>query len=218
MNREETIAKIAEEKIIVITRGIYGEELLRLADALVKGGIRCFEITYDPADPNTCEKVKANIEALHERFGDTLYLGIGTVLTKEQVHNAKEVGARFVVSPNFDPEIVKETIALDMVSMPGCMTPTEIVQADNAGADFIKLFPAGTLGIKYCKDIYAPLHHVKYIATVGVSEETFTQYLEMGFAGAGISSQLVDKKCRDAGNYEELTRRAQRFVEIAHAH
>lgn len=218
MNREETIAKIEEEKIIVITRGIYGEELLRLADALVKGGIRCFEITYDPADPNTCEKVKANIEALHERFGDTLYLGIGTVLTKEQVHNAKEAGARFVVSPNFDPEIVKETIALDMVSMPGCMTPTEIVQADNAGADFIKLFPAGTLGIKYCKDIYAPLHHVKYIATVGVSEETFTQYLEMGFAGAGISSQLVDKKCRDAGNYEELTRRAQRFVEIAHAH
>ena len=63
-----------------------------------------------------------------------------------------------------------ETLALDMVSMPGCMSPTEIVAADKAGADFIKLFPAGTLGIKYCKDIYAPLHHVKYIATVGVTE------------------------------------------------
>ena len=102
-----------------------------------------------------------------------------------------------------------------MVSMPGCMSPTEIVAADKAGADFIKLFPAGTLGIKYCKDIYAPLHHVKYIATVGVTEETFVQYLKLGFTGAGISSQLVDKKCRKEGNYAELTRRAMRFVELA---
>ena len=173
MSRQETIQKIEEEKIVVITRGIYGDDLMKLADALFQGGIRCFEITYDPSDPDTCTKVKENIQALHAQFGDELYLGIGTVLTKEQVHNAKEAGARFIVSPNFDEEIVKETLALDMVSMPGCMSPTEIVAADKAGADFIKLFPAGTLGIKYCKDIYAPLHHVKYIATVGVTEETF---------------------------------------------
>ena len=99
--------------------------------------------------------------------------------------------------------------------MPGCMTPTEICAADEAGADFIKLFPAGTLGIKYCKDIYAPIHHVKFIATVGVTEETFRQYLDIGFTGAGISSMLVDKKLREAGNYAELTERAKRFVEIA---
>ena len=215
MNREETIQKLEQEKMIVITRGIYGEELLKLAEALFKGGIRCFEITYDPADPNTCERVKENIEMLRQRFGEELYLGIGTVLTIEQVHNAHEAGARFVVSPNFDEKIVKETLQLGMVSMPGCMTPTEIVAADQAGADFIKLFPAGTLGLKYCKDIYAPIHHVKYMATVGVNEETFEEYLKMGFAGAGISSQLIDKKCRDAGNYEELTKRAMRFKAIA---
>ena len=110
---------------------------------------------------------------------------------------------------------VKETLAQGLVSIPGCMTPTEICAADEAGADFIKLFPAGTLGIKYCKDIYAPIHHVKFLATVGVTEETFKQYLEIGFAGAGISSQLVDKKLRDAGNYAELTERAKRFVAIA---
>ena len=83
--------------------------------------------------------------------------------------------------------------------------------------DFIKLFPAGTLGLKYCKDIYAPLHYVKYIATVGVTEETFRQYLEIGFAGAGISSMLVDKKLRAEGNYAELTERARRFTAIAEA-
>ena len=119
---------------------------MKLADALFQGGIRCFEITYDPSDPDTCTKVKENIQALHAQFGDELYLGIGTVLTKEQVHNAKEAGARFIVSPNFDEEIVKETLALDMVSMPGCMSPTEIVAADKAGADFIKLFSGRNTG------------------------------------------------------------------------
>lgn len=218
MNREQVIQTIENEKIVVITRGILGEDLMKLAKALYKGGIRCFEITYDPADPYTCESVKENIQALDAEFKGDLMLGVGTVLTKEQVQNAKEAGAKFIVSPNFDPEIVAETKALGLVSMPGCITPTEICAADKAGADFIKLFPAGTLGIKYCKDVYAPIHHVKYIATVGVSEETFKEYLDLGFSGAGISSQLVDKKCRDAGNYEELTRRAQRFVDIAKSH
>ncbi|MEG0275057.1 MAG: bifunctional 4-hydroxy-2-oxoglutarate aldolase/2-dehydro-3-deoxy-phosphogluconate aldolase, partial [Longicatena sp.] len=213
MNKEQVIQTIENEKIVVITRGILGEDLMKLAKALYKGGIRCFEITYDPADPNTCESVKENIQALDAEFKGDLMLGVGTVLTKEQVQNAKDAGAKFIVSPNFDPEIVAETKALGLVSMPGCITPTEICAADKAGADFIKLFPAGTLGIKYCKDVYAPIHHVKYIATVGVSEETFKEYLDLGFSGAGISSQLVDKKCRDAGNYEELTRRAQRFVD-----
>ena len=88
MNRQDTIQKIKEEKIVVITRGIYGEDLMKLAEALFQGGIRCFEITYDPADPNTCTRVKENIQQLHERFGDALYLGIGTVLTKEQIGRA----------------------------------------------------------------------------------------------------------------------------------
>lgn len=215
MGREETIRKIEEHKLIVITRGIYEAELQRLADALYEGGIRAFEITYDPVDPDTLVRTKNNIEMLDRQFRGDLLLGIGTVLTCEHVKNAKEAGAKFIVSPNFNEAIVKETLKEGLVSMPGCMTPTEICAAHDAGADFIKLFPAGTLGMKYCKDIYAPLHHVKYIATVGVTEETFRQYLELGFAGAGISSMLADQKLREAGNYGELTKRARRFAEIA---
>ena len=179
-----------------------------------KGGIRAFEVTYDPADPDTLRKVKDNIEAVHKRHPDML-MGAGTVLTVEQVTNAKNAGAEFIVSPNFDPEIVKATLDFDLVSIPGCMTPTEICNADKAGADYIKLFPAGTLGMKYCKDILAPLHHVKYLATVGVTEETFREYLELGFMGAAVSSKLIDKKCRDEGNWDELTRRAKAFTDIA---
>ena len=215
MTKDEVIKKIEENKIIVITRGIYGEELKKLAAAMVEGGISCFEITYDQTDPNTKETIKENIQMLENEFGDSLTLGIGTVLTTDQVISAKESGAKFIVSPNFNINVVKETLKQGLVSMPGCMTPTEICAADEAGADFIKLFPAGTLGIKYCKDIYAPLHHVKYIATVSVTEETFEEYLKIGFAGAGISSRLIDKKVRGEGNYAELTRRAKEFVKIA---
>ena len=215
MLREDVIKEIEEKKIMVVVRNIYDDELIRLADALAKGGVKCFEITYDQTDPDTLTKIERNIKKLDALFGDKLLLGVGTVLTPEQVVNAKKAGAKFIVSPNFNEEVVKKTIEEGLVSIPGCMTPTEICSADEAGADFIKLVPAGTLGLKYCKDIYAPLHHVRYLATVGVSEETFEEYLKIGFAGAGISSMLIDKKCRDEGNYAELTRRAQRFAEIA---
>lgn len=214
MDREQTIKTIEKEKLIVITRGITGDDLVRLAKALYAGGIRCFEITYDPSDPNTLAEVKKDLQRLDKELNGQLLLGIGTVLTKEQLHNAKDAGAKFIVSPNFNPEIVKETLKLGLVSVPGVMTPTEICAADEAGADFIKFFPAGTLGVKYCKDIYAPIHHVKYLATVGVSEETLREYLDLGFAGAGVSSQLIDKKLRDAGKFDELTKRAKRFVSI----
>lgn len=218
MNREQTIKSIEENKIVVITRGIYGVELLKLSEALYEGGIRAFEITYDPADPNTLSIVKENIQMLNERFKGKLLLGVGTVLNCEQVRNAKVAGASFIVSPNFNEMVVKETIKQGMVSMPGCMTPTEICAADEAGADFIKFFPAGTLGLKYCKDIFAPIHHVKYIATVGITEETFSAFLDAGFVGAGISSVLVDPVLRKEGKYSELTKRAARFVEIVKSH
>lgn len=215
MKREETIHSIEEKKIIAITRGIYGGELLKLARALFKGGIRNFEITYDQTDPDTDTKIARDIHALNDEFNGELCAGCGTVLTCEQVANAVKAGASFIVAPNFNPDIVKATLDAGLVSMPGCMTPTEICAADEAGADFIKLFPAGTMGMKYCKDIMAPIHHVKYIATVGVTEETFRQYLEMGFAGAGVSSKLIDKKLREAGRWDELTERAERFCSIA---
>ena len=93
MSREETIGRIEENKIIVITRGIYEEELQKLADALYEGGIRAFEITYDPADPDTLARTRKNIEMLDRQFKGDLLLGIGTVLTCEQVKNAKEAGA-----------------------------------------------------------------------------------------------------------------------------
>ncbi|GMG95346.1 bifunctional 4-hydroxy-2-oxoglutarate aldolase/2-dehydro-3-deoxy-phosphogluconate aldolase [Tepidimicrobium xylanilyticum] len=213
--RMETRKAIESEKLIAIIRGIYGEDLVELSKALYEGGIRCLEITYDQTDENTLSRIKKEVETLNEIFQGDLILGVGTVLTVEQVVNAKEAGAKFVVSPHMDKELVKEAIKLDLVSIPGAMTPTEIVEADLSGADFVKFFPAGTMGYKYIKDIMAPLNHVKYIATVGITEESCLEYLKMGFAGVGISSRLTDRKLIQEKNFKELTDRARRFVEIA---
>lgn len=213
--RETTRGIIEKEKLIAIIRGIYGEELVELSKALYQGGICCLEITYDQKDKDTLSRIKKEVETLNEVFQGDLTIGVGTVLTVEQVINAKEAGAKFVVSPHMDKELVKEAIKQDLVSIPGAMTPTEIVEAYLSGADFVKFFPAGTMGYKYIKDIMAPLNHVKYIATVGITEESCLEYLKMGFAGVGISSRLTDRKLIAEKNYSELTNRARRFVEIA---
>lgn len=94
MDKNEVIKKIEDKKIVVITRGIYGDELKKLAGAMVDGGISCFEITYDQTDPNTKETIKENIKMLEDAYGDVLTLGVGTVLTTDQVISAKEAGAK----------------------------------------------------------------------------------------------------------------------------
>ena len=98
------------------------------------------------------------------------------------------------------------------------MTPSEIITAHSLGADIVKLFPSGWLGFQYIKDILAPISHIKLCATGGVTEENWGSYLNLGFAGAGISGRLCDKACINAGNYEEITRRAKIFTDITTAH
>lgn len=109
---------------------------------------------------------------------------------------------------------IQRTKQLGLVSIPGAMTPTEIIAAHNCGADLVKLFPAATLGVRYIKDILAPISHVKLLATAGITEENFKQFLELGLAGAGISGRLTDKKLIAEKDWTEFTRRAQVFVQI----
>ena len=206
---------IAEHKVVVIVRKIYGKDLLNLSKALYEGGIRLMEVTFDQQDPQHAVKTAEAIKMLGEHHGDKMMFGAGTVLTIKQVDSACKAGAKYIISPNFKTAIVEHTKKCGLVSMPGCMTPTEIIDAHDCGADFIKLFPATTLGFKYIKDILAPISHVKLVATGGVTEENFGEYLDLGFAGAGISGRLTDKKLITEGNWEELTCRAKVFAEIA---
>lgn len=213
-----TIDFIQEHKVIAICRKVYGQNLLDLAAALSAGGVKLMEVTFDQADPGCVEKTAQNIRALCERFGSEMMFGAGTVLTREQVKAAADAGARYMISPNTDPEIITYTKELGLVSIPGAMTPSEIMTAHNLGADIVKLFPAGALGFRYIKDILAPISHVKLCATGGVTEENWGEYLDLGFAGAGISGRLCDKKCIASGNFAEVTRRAQTFMAITRSH
>ena len=213
-----TLSFINEHKVIAIVRRLYGDNLLRLSDALVSGGVRLIECTFDQADPEHIRKTSEAVSALCARYGSALLAGAGTVLNEAQVDAAFSAGAKYIISPNTNERVIRRTKELGMVSIPGAMTPTEILAAHDAGADLVKLFPATTLGFKYIKDIQAPISHVRLVATGGVNEENFGQYLDVGFAGAGISGRLTDKQLIAEGNWDKLSRRAAAFAKIVEDH
>lgn len=206
---------IAEKKIITIVRGTYGEDLRKLAHALFDGGIRLMEVTFDQKSPDCLTKTAEAIRMLNDEFKGQLFAGAGTVLNRTQVKAAYDAGAKFIISPNVNEDVIRYTKELGMISIPGAMTCTEILNGHDFGADFIKLFPAGTLGVKYAKDVLAPISHVPLLATGGITEENFDEFLKVGMAGSGISGRLTDKKLIAAGDWEEFTKRAKAFVTIA---
>ena len=210
-----TLSFINEHKVIAIVRRLYGDNLLRLSDALVSGGVRLIECTFDRADPEHIRKTSEAVSALCARYGSALLAGAGTVLNEAQVDTAFSAGAKYIISPNTNERVIRRTKELGMVSIPGAMTPTEILAAHDAGADLVKLFPATTLGFKYIKDILAPITHVRLMATGGVTEENFADYLSLGFVGAGVSGRLSDKKLIAAGDFDTIRQRAAAFVRIA---
>lgn len=144
---------IEKNKVIAICRGTYGEQLINLVSALNDGGVKLVEVTFDQGDPECLTKTPKAIASLVKEFGNEVKIGAGTVLSIEQVEAAHQAGAEYIISPNTNSSVIKRTKELDMVSMPGALTPSEIISANEAGADFVKVFPVRALGIGYIKDI-----------------------------------------------------------------
>ncbi len=211
----DTLVKlIHEQKLISIVRGIYGSDFSKLAEALYKGGIRLIEVTFDQAHPEDIAKTCAAIEYIHKTYKQDMAVGAGTVTSCEMVDLAKEAGATFILSPDMNPEVIRHTKQLGLVSIPGAMTPSEIQQAHLAGADLVKLFPAGDLGLSYLKSVTAPLNHVPLLAVGGINEDNLESYLKAGVIGAGLGSGLANRKLIEAGNFEAIKRIAENYVEI----
>lgn len=199
--------------IVSINRRIQTDRLLLLSDALADAGISFMEVTFDQADPLCLTKATGQIRALKKRHSD-MEIGAGTVLDRSQALAAGEAGASFIVSPNTNGELIRYVRELGMSSVPGAMTPTEIVAAYEAGADMVKLFPAGWLGTAYIKDLKAPLGHIPLLATAGITRENFGDFLRAGCCGAGIGSALSSKKLLEAGDRAGLLANAKEFVRI----
>lgn len=213
MMREDVIQKILDEKLIVIVRGLEKEKMIPLAEAMYEGGIRLIEVTYY-ANGSIPDEVTAEcIRSIQEHFEGRMLVGAGTVLNEKQVEMTKAAGGSFIISPNVKEAVIKKTRELGMVSMPGALTPTEIEDAHEIGADFVKLFPVSTLGPEYVKAVCAPLSHIRLLAVGGVDHNNLKDYLKVGVCGFGMASNIVDKKMVAEGNYAGITELARRYVE-----
>ena len=208
---KNTIEQIEKNKVIVIVRGVEKEKLIPMCQAIYDGGLRLIECTYDASGKISDEEIAENIKMLAEYFEGKMLVGAGTVLTEKQVELTKKAGGKFIISPDTNPDIIKKTKAEELVSIPGALTPTEITMANRSGADFVKIFPMDMMGVKYIKDLKAPLSHVKLLAVGGVTADNMTDYLDAGASGIGIGSGVVNKKLISENNFEEITKLARNY-------
>lgn len=214
MNKNDVIKLIDSEKIIVIVRGIEKKDLIPLAKSMYDGGIRLLEVTYSANGSVTDEETADSIKLLADYFGDKMVIGAGTVLTEKQVELTYNAGGKFIISPDTYDKVIKKSVELGLVSMPGALTPTEIQTANRLGADYVKLFPITNLGVGYLKAVKAPLSHVKLLAVGGVDENNMSDYLSAGINGFGIGSNIVNKNLIKSGNFEKITDLARKYVKV----
>lgn len=212
--RDFIIQKILDEKVIAIVRGIYDEECLNLAKALHEGGVNLLEVTFDQKSHEERLRTVSTIQLLNKELGDVMAFGAGTVMTVEMVNMAKEAGAKFIISPDTNEEVIRASVELGMVSIPGALTPSEIAQAHRYGADFVKVFPVSNMGDSYVKNITAPLSHIRMLAVGGVDGSNVKDYMKAGAVGAGVSSCLFKKDWVKAGEWERITETAKDFTAL----
>lgn len=212
MIREDIINSVMKEKLVVIVRGVCGDDLMRLAEAMHNGGIRLLEYTYSANGAVKDEETAQNIKRLATHFAGEMHIGAGTVITAEQVNLTKAAGGEFIISPDTFSDVIRKTVDLGLVSMPGALSPSEIQAAHRLGADFVKVFPAVNLGPEYIKAIKAPLSHIKLLAVGGVNLDNMNEYLKAGVCGFGIGANIVDKKLIENGDFKGITELAKRYV------
>lgn len=211
-DNEQLIEFIEQNKVIAIVRGVESSQCMKVADALYEGGIRLMEITYNQSAPETWKATAKAIGDIAEKYSGRMYAGAGTVTKTELVELTAEAGGRYIISPNTNPDVIRRTKELGLISIPGAMTPTEVLLAHDSGADFVKLFPASDLGISYMKAIRAPISHVKLIATGGINDKNAKEFLNAGAVGLGVGGSLANKNVIASGEFGKLTEAAKALL------
>lgn len=207
--RTEIATALLNEKVTAIVRGIPADRICAVAEALLAGGVRCIEVTFNT--PGAAEMIRA----LKAGYGDKMLVGAGTVLDTETCKTAIDAGADFILSPSLNTAVITMCNRYGKVAVPGVMTPTEILTAMEAGADIVKVFPAGTLGTTYIKDVLGPLNHAAIMAVGGVDAENAAAFFKAGAKCIGVGSALVSKALIEAGDFAAITARAKAFCAAA---
>lgn len=206
LDRTEIVRRIEQLGVVAVIRLRDPGKLRAVVDALMAGGIKALEVTMTV--PGAVDLIRGLAPTLPEGF----LLGAGTVVNATMAHAVIGSGAQFVISPVFRREMIAACHEHDVPAMPGCFTPTEILEAHDAGADVIKIFPATALGPQYIKDVKAPLPQVKLMPTGGVSPENAGDWIRAGAVAVAAGSQVLDAKAIDSGHFGLITENARRIV------
>jgi 2-dehydro-3-deoxyphosphogluconate aldolase / (4S)-4-hydroxy-2-oxoglutarate aldolase len=205
--RESTVAAIERAGAVAVIRLQDSRTLRNVVDALADGGITGIEITMTVPD------AVARIAELTQALGNEALIGAGTILNAATARLAVDAGARFIVSPVFRRSIIEECQRLGVPAMPGCYTPTEILEAWDAGADVVKVFPATSLGPSFLKDVRAPLPHVKLMPTGGVTPDNAGDWIRAGAVAVGLGSALLPGAAIAAGDFRRITALARQTID-----
>lgn len=209
MSADQSKAWMEQVGIVPVLRARSAKEGRALVEALVAGGITVMEVTM------TVPGAVQLLGALKKEYGDRLLLGSGTVTDATQAAATIDVGAEFVVSPSFHPEVVAKTKELGKVSIPGALTPTEVITAWRAGADYVKIFPCSAAGgAPYLKALLAPFPELRLIPTGGVTLQTAADFLKAGARALGVGTDLVNAAAIEAGKPETVTAMARAYLDL----
>lgn len=209
MHSDSVASHIEETGIVGIVRGASADVVIEVVDALRRGGVDVVEIT---ADTDGVADLLADVAA---SFGDEVTLGAGTVLDAPTARAVLMNGASFVVTPTVNPAVIETANRYGAPSLPGAYTPTEAIEAYEAGADAVKVFPTSTGGPDHVRAIRGPLPQVPLVPTGGVSTADAAAYFEAGATALGVGSSLVDLEAAERGDYGTITANAETFRRIA---
>lgn len=209
MTKAEAIARVVEIGVVPVVRAESATQAMAAAEAVCAGGIPIVEVTMTV--PGAVEV----IAELVKTAGRQVLVGAGTVLDAESARRCLGAGAQFLVSPGLDLETIRLAVENGILIMPGALTPTEVITAWKAGADFVKVFPCGSVGgPKYLKALKAPLPQVPMVPTGGVNLNTAAEFIQAGAAALGIGGELVSAAALRSGNTRDITAAARQYVAI----
>jgi 2-dehydro-3-deoxyphosphogluconate aldolase / (4S)-4-hydroxy-2-oxoglutarate aldolase len=211
MNKIEVLEKVKVLGLLAVIRGPSPELTVQMVEALVNGGVKGIEITYSTPD---AEEV---VKTLAKKFGDSIVLGMGTLTKPEQAESAKAAGASFLVSPICETKLVKAMIKTGLLTMAGALTPTEVFQAYNLGADVIKIFPGSLGGPAYIKALKGPFPYIPMMPTGGVNAGNVVEWFSTGVVAVGAGSELCPPQLAKDGKFDEISKRASEFVQVVNS-
>ncbi|MBU1097585.1 MAG: 2-dehydro-3-deoxyphosphogluconate aldolase [Ignavibacteriae bacterium HGW-Ignavibacteriae-2] len=203
MSRNEILQAVLHNKAFAVVRLNDSTKVLPVVEAIIKGGIKNIELTL--TTPNSFEI----LPNLVKEFENDSVVGVGSVLTTEQVSRSIELGAKYIVSPVFIKSIIDIAHQNDVAVMSGAFSPTEIFNANEYGSDIVKVFPADILGMAFFKGIKAPMPHLKIMPTGGVSLTNAGEWIKAGACAVGIGSALMNEDAIENGDYDLITNNAE---------